>query len=253
MLRLEPDDARLSSPLGRTSPLLKLGLAIAWLLGLALTLDPRPPLALAALVLAAGIGLGGIRPADLARALAPLWLAALGIAVFNTLFAGANQDPGLAEVARIGPFRVVGPAVAAGIGLGLRVLAIAAVGVVFGLSTDPTALVDALVAQGRVPERFAYGALAAYQAIPRFSDDLVALRQVRRIRGLRAGWHPRLLVGLLVLAIRHGDRLALAMDARAFGSGRRSRYREVRWRWPDLMVGLGGIIALAGALALRDV
>ena len=115
---------------------------------------------------------------------------------------------------------------------------------VFAQTTDSTRLVDSLVQQGRVPERFGYGALAAYQAVPRLADQVTTLRQARRIRGLRWSWHPRLLVGLLVLAIRHGDRLALAMDARAFGSGPRSRYRVVRWTWLDLAVPIG---ALAGA------
>jgi hypothetical protein len=93
-------------------------------------------------------------------------------------------------------------------------VAIAFTSVVFALTTDSTRLADALVEQGHVPERFAYGALAAYQAVPRFGEDLATLRQARRIRGLPGSWHPRLLVSLLVLAIRHGDRLALAMDAR---------------------------------------
>ena len=114
-----------------------------------------------------------------------------------------------------------------GVSLALRVLAIATVGAVFALTTDSTKLVDSLVQQARVPERFAYGTLAAYQAIPRFAEDLATLRQARRIRGLSGGWHPRLLVSLLVLAIRHGDRKALAMDARAFGSVPRSAYRVV--------------------------
>ena len=130
----------------------------------------------------------------------------------------------------------------AGVGLAARVIAIASVGVVFGQTTDSTRLVDSLVQQARVPERFAYGALAAYQAIPRLADQLTTLRQARRIRGLRWSWHPRLLVGLLVLAIRHGDRLALAMDARAFGSGPRSRYRVVRWSWLDLGVPVGALV-----------
>ena len=59
-----------------------------------------------------------------------------------------------------------------------------------------------------------------------------------------------LLVGLLVLAIRHGDRLALAMDARAFGSGPRSRYRVVRWSWLDLAVSIGAFVVLVIALRL---
>jgi energy-coupling factor transport system permease protein len=137
----------------------------------------------------------------------------------------------------------------AGLSLGLRVLAIATVGVVFALTTDSTALADGLVQQVHVPERFAYGALAAYQAVPRLADDLATLRQARRIRGLRGGWHPRLLVGLLVLAIRHGDRLALAMDARGFGSGPRSRYRIVRFGATEVAVGLAGLAVLALALA----
>jgi energy-coupling factor transport system permease protein len=131
------------------------------------------------------------------------------------------------------------------VAIGLRVLAIASVGAVFALTTDSTRLVDALVQQARAPERFAYGALAAYQAIPRFAEDLTTIRQARRIRGLRGGWHPRVLVTLLVLAIRHGDRKALAMDARAFGSGPRSAYRVVSWGPLDVAVGLGAIALLA--------
>jgi energy-coupling factor transporter transmembrane protein EcfT len=128
------------------------------------------------------------------------------------------------------------------------VIAIAATSVLFAQTTEPTALVDSLVQQARVPERFAYGALAAYQAVPRLSEVLLTLRQARRIRGLRWSWHPRVLVGLLVLSVRHADRLALAMDARGFGLAGRSRYREVRWRPVDLVVGLAALSVLGLAL-----
>lgn len=252
IVALEVGDVQLRSVLGRTSPLVKLGVALLWLIGLAFTRDPRPPLALAALALAAGLVFGRIPGGRLVRALAPLTLTAVGIAVFNTLFSASNTDPSATELIRIGPWRVVPGAVAAGVGLGSRVLAIVSVGVVFGLTTDSTRLVDSLVRQGHVPERFAYGALAAYQAIPRFAEDLLTLRQARRIRGLRGSWHPRLLIGLLVLAIRHGDRLALAMDARAFGSGPRTWYRPLAWGWLDAAVGGVGIIALVVALRLAN-
>ena len=246
----EPADRQLASPLGRASPLLKLGIAVGWLLGLALTLDPVPPAVIVGVTLGAGLVLGRIPPGRLAAGLAPLWTAALGIGLFNALFSASNGDLSLPLVAQLGPLRLTDAAVAAGVGLALRVLAIASVGVVFGLTTDSTRLVDSLVQQGRVPERFGYGALAAYQAIPRLADDLATLRQARRMRGLRGGWHPRLLVGLLVLAIRHGDRLALAMDARAFGSGPRSRFRVVRWSWLDLLLAAGAAAVLVLALSL---
>jgi energy-coupling factor transport system permease protein len=241
---------RLESVLGRTSPLTKLALALVWLAGLAITTQPWPPIAIALIALWAGINLGRIPGATLARAIAPLWTVALVVAVSNTVFGAANLDPTAHEILRLGPLRITGPALATGLALGLRVVAIASVGAVFALTTDATRLVDALVQQAGLSERFAYGAFAAYQAVPTFAEDLATMRQARRIRGLRGAWHPRLLIGLLVLAIRHGDRMALAMDARAFGSGPRSRYREVRWSALDPGVAIAALAALAGALAL---
>ncbi len=247
--RIEPADAQLDSILGRVSPVLKLAIALLWLAGLAFTVAITPPLVLAAIVLLAGIAIGGIRPVTLARALAVLWVAALGVGISNAIFSAANGDPSATTLVTIGPLRLTSEAVSNGVALAARVIAIASVGTVFTLTTDSTRLVDSLVQQARVSERFAYGALAAYQALPRFGEDLATLRQARRIRGLRGSWHPRLLLGLLVLAIRHGDRVALAMDARAFGSGPRSRYREVRWGPLDLAVGVAAIAILAVALA----
>ena len=248
--RLELDDARLASPLARVSPVVKLAIAIAWLVGLAFTIRVAPPLILAAIALAAGLWLGRIPGSTMARALAPLWIAAVGIGLSNMFFAASNGDPTAAELARVGPVRIAVDAAVGGLALAGRVLAIAAVGAVFTLTTDATRLADALVQQARISPRFAYGALAAYGAIPRFGEDLTTLRQARRVRGLRGGWHPGLLVGVLVLAIRHADRMALAMDARAFGSGPRSNYRVVRWGWLDMVVGVGAIAVLVAALAV---
>ena len=248
--RIELDDAQLGSPLGRVSPILKLAIALVWLVGLAFTLSPWPPLALAIVAVVAGLRLGAIPPRRLARTLAPLWLAALGIGLFNALFSTSNGDPTATTLLTIGPLRLTVEAVTTGIALALRVVAIAAVGAVFTLTTDSTLLADSLVQQGRLSPRFAYGALAAYQAIPRFAEDLTTLRQARRIRGLRGSWHPRLLVGVLVLAIRHGDRMALSMDARGFGSGPRTAYRVLRWSALDAVVGVSAATVLVAALAL---
>lgn len=247
-----PEDRALASPLGQAGPLAKLILVGTWMAGLALTTDARPPLALGAIGLAAAVVLGRVRPAALAAALAPLGLAALTVGFFNTVLNPANGNLGLATVASLGPIRLTAPAVAAGVGIACRVGAVAALGIAFALTTDTTRLVDALVQQARVPERFAYGGLAAFQAIPRLAEDLVALREARRIRGLRASWHPRILVGLLVLAIRRADRMAVAMDARGFGSGPRSRYRVERWSRADAaLLGLGWAILAAVMLLGR--
>jgi energy-coupling factor transport system permease protein len=248
--RVEIPDAQLDSPLGRTSPVVKLAVAVGWLIGLALTLAWAPPLVLVAVSIAAGVVFGSVPARTLARSIAPLWIAAVGIGLFNALYSTSNGDPGVATLLAIGPIRITVVAAANGVALALRVIAIASVGAIFSLTTDSTRLADSLVQQAHVSPRFAYGALAAYQAIPRFSEDLTTLRQARRIRGLRGSWHPRLLVSLLVLAIRHGDRLALAMDARAFGSGPMTHFRELHWGRLDAAVAVGAVVVLAGALAL---
>ena len=248
--RIEPEERQLESPLGRLGPLTKLGIAVVWLIGLATTTSVWPPLVLATATVVAATTLGRVPPRAVVRAALPLWVAALSVGFFNAVFAAANVDPAAIEIARIGPLRLTEAGIGGGLGLGARIVAIAAIGVAFAQTTDSTRLVDALVQQARTPDRFAYGALAAYQALPRLGEDLTTLRQARRIRGLRASWHPRLLVGLLVLAVRHGDRLALAMDARGFGSGPRSRFRVVRWTWLDAVAVPAAVALLFGALAL---
>jgi energy-coupling factor transport system permease protein len=239
--------AQRESVLGRTNPLVKLAIALLWLLGLGLTIDVRPPLILALVAVVAGLQLGAIDPGTLARRIAPLGVAALGIAAFNLLFSGHNADPASTELLRLGPLRLTVEAVEAAAGLGARVAAIVSVGAVFALTTDATRLIDSLVQLARVSPRFAYGALAAYQAVPRLADDLATLRSVRRLRGLR-GWHPRLVFGLLVRSIRHADQLAVAMDARGFGSGPRSTYRPVSWLPLDAAVAVAAVAILVAAL-----
>jgi energy-coupling factor transport system permease protein len=237
------------SVLGRVNPLVKLGIALVWLLGLGLTVDVRPPLILTVVALVAGLSLGALEPAVLARRLTPLGIAAFGIVLTNLLFSTHNPDPLATELLRIGPLRLTTEAVVAAAGLGARIVSIISVGAVFALTTDATHLVDSLVQLGRVSPRFAYGTLAAYQAVPRLFDDLATLRGARRLRGLRE-WHPRLLVGLLVRAIRHADQLSIAMDARGFGSGPRSTYRPVAWATLDALAAAAAALILVAALVV---
>ena len=211
--RLQVEERALASPLGRTSPVLKLGIALVWLVALAFSYDIRPAAVVATAALVAGLVLGRLAPGRLVGGVAPLWAVALGIGLTNMLFSAANLDPANTVVAVVGPLRLTSAAVVGGVGVAARVVAVVAVGVVFGQTTDSTRLVDSLVQQARAPERFAYGALAAYQAIPRLAEQLTTLRQARRIRGLRSGWHPRMLVGLLVLAIRRTSPPMIARPA----------------------------------------
>ena len=242
------DDRRALTTLGRTSALVKLGVAMAWLLGVVVTPDPRGSLALGLAALLAARSFGAVPLRELLRGLVPLAAAAIGIGVFTAVFAAANAEPGAVPLIAIGPVVVSVAGAGAALLVGARLLAIGAISVALATTTSPTALVDALVQQGRVSDRFAYGALAAYGALPRLAADLRSLREARELRGLRADLHPRLLVALLVLAIRHAERLGVAMDARGFGLGPRSHFRPLAWGWPDAAVGAGGAVLLLTVL-----
>ena len=242
-------DSRASTFLGRTSGLVKLGVATAWLVGVVVVPDPRASLLLGLVALTAARLLGAVPLLELVRGSLPLFVAAVGIAVFTAIFAAANGQPGAIQLFAVGPVAVSVDGAEAGVLVGARLLAIGAISVAFASTTSPTALVDALVQQGHLPDRFAYGALAAYGALPRLSADLRSLRDARRLRGLRADLDPRLLVALLVLAIRHAERLGVAMDARGFGRGPRSHFRPLSWGLPDLVVSVLASIVLAAVLA----
>jgi energy-coupling factor transport system permease protein len=243
------DDRRAATTLGRVSAVVKLGLAVAWLVGVIVAPDLRGSLALGLAALSAAWLLGAVPPPELVRALAPLAVAACGIGVFTAVFAAGNSAPGASPVLQIGPVIVSMAGVQAGLLVGARLLAIGAVSVTFASTTSPTALVDSLVQQAHVSDRFAYGALAAYGALPHLSADLRALGEARELRGLRLGFHPRLLMALLVLAVRRAERMGVAMDARGFGRGPRSHYRPLSWHRLDLVVGLCAAAMLVAILA----
>jgi energy-coupling factor transport system permease protein len=223
-----------NAPLARRNPLAKLAAAALLSFSLLFSLDPLTP-ALALAVDLAVAPLFGVRLDRLARRGWPLLFSAAGVAGGQLMFGTG------------------GPAGA--LGLALRILAVALPGVVVFATTDPTDLADALVQNARAPARFAIGALAAFRLMPLLGEEWRLLRQARRARGVDAGHNPVALVrlfaslafGLLVGAIRRGIRLATAMDARGFDSGRTrtvARPRHFTAADTALIAGTAAVVAL---------
>lgn len=190
--------------LARAHPLAKLAAAALLMLAAFVSLDLAAA-ALALLSIAVGAHLSGVAPVPLARRAAPVALAACGIGLFNGIVAGDAV---------------------AGAAVSLRLLAVGLAGIVALATIEPTELADALVEHLHAPARFAVGALAALRLLPLFAREWEVRGLARRARGIEAAGGPlaRLLAfpertfGLLVGAIRRATALALAMDARGFGS-----------------------------------
>lgn len=143
-----------------------------------------------------------------------------------TLWTDASRiDPGVVVV-QLGSWTLYSGALAIGFATALRLAAIVALALPAGLTTTGPDLVRSFVQHVRVPYRIGYTALAAFRFVPRFGHELDVIRLAHRVRGAHPGRGPVAAIArwagyvlpLLAGAIRHAERVALAMDARAFGA-----------------------------------
>ncbi|WP_082462407.1 energy-coupling factor transporter transmembrane protein EcfT [Agromyces sp. Leaf222] len=255
------------NPLAKFAAPLPVMLALIFTRGLAI---PTAFIVLALALLVVGARLSG-------RALAVLLLGVpVAIAVLGLSF-GLWVDPerisggGAAAsvvIFEIGDWQFTLAAYLTGLATALRIAALLMLSLIAGLTTSGPELVRALVQNLRVPYRIGYTALAALRFVPRFGHELEVIRAAHRVRGTDAGRGPiaavRRTIGtaipLLASAIRHAERVALAMDARAFGAHPTRTERTIsRWRvrdtvfviafwavsvaiyWWALQAGLGGV------------
>lgn len=226
--------ARPDGRAARANPAAKLIAALLIAAGLLVAIDPVTSgiVLVVELVLLPG---SGMRVRAAWRLGVPLLVGAVSLGVVNTI---------------VGTGGVWG-----GLGLSVRLLAIAVPGIVAGATTDPTDLSDALVQRLKVPERFAVGALAALRLLPMLAAEWRTLTLARRARGLEAGGNPlaavRIFTGkvfaLLVRAIRSGTLLATAMDARGFGTGPRGHARSSRYGRGDYLLMIGAVLLVTAA------
>jgi len=246
LMPLAPDP---SARLARANPVAKLGAALVLMLALFASLD-----GVTALIVLAGLGAmlpsSGLRARDLVGRAWLIGAAAVSIGAVNVLFAAEQAGPILVEV---GPIRIGAETLLNGVGLALRLVAIAGAGVLATATSQPTELADSLVAQLRVSPRFAIGALAGLRLVPLMAREWQTIAMARRARGVDAGRNPLVaarlfgaqLLALLVGAVRRAGRMALAMDARGFGAADcRTSARVMRLHGSDWAL-IGGAAILA--------
>ena len=217
------------------NPLAKIAAPLPAMLALITVRDLSTPTAF--LVLAYGVILVGARLS--ARMLAILLLAVpaflLLIGVGFSLWTDASRISHDVIILQIGPWTLYGAALEVGFATALRLGAILTLALIGGLTTTGSELTRSMIQQLRIPYRVGYTALAAFRFVPRFGHELEVIRAAHRVRGASHGRGPiasvrrriGYVVPLLAGAIRHAERVALSMDARAFGAypHRTERYR----------------------------
>lgn len=240
--------------LHRLNPLAKLAAPVPAMVLLVFVRDLATPLAF--LALAYAVVLVGARMT--ARSAVMLFaLIPVLTAIMTAGFAAWTDPAGVPHdtvVLQIGGWTLYGAAVHIGAATGLRLAAIIALALIAGLTTTGPDLARSLVQQLRVPYRVGYTAIAAFRFVPRFRRELEIIRQAHRVRGQTRGPFTALsrgfgyIVPLLAGAIRHAERVALAMDARAFGAyPDRTERHQVPFRARDVMF-VVGFLAVSAVL-----
>ncbi len=145
-----------------------------------------------------------------------------------------------------------GDALTAGSGIG------ALLSLIFlsGMASQPEELLVTMSTTFKVPYRITSAGTAAVAFVTRFSKDFALIRTAKALRGVgdKAGplapalrWFGSFLP-LAILAVQHGERVALSMDSRGFGAYRhRTELLDVPWRLLDWIV-VAALWGLAFAL-----
>jgi energy-coupling factor transport system permease protein len=241
------------SYLHRLNPLPKLALTLPVVIVASRAEDPIAPLGVVLVSLLATRLLGRV---PWSRILAPVGLALL--LSFGMFWMGAlfYANPGVVYT-ESSPVGLTFISLLNGATMASRLLAIFGASLLFVLTTDPVKLVLALIHQARMPYRIGYSVFASYRFMPLFQEELDNIRAAHMLRQGTGGSPLERMrraagyaVPLLAIAVRKGERVALAMDARAFGAiPKRTYYRTSRLTNQDVIFSAGALLMLA-AIAL---
>lgn len=243
--------------LHRRNPSLKLLSLMVMVLAVTLAFDPWTPTVFFLLALVILLLLGHVSLRTLRMPLLFFFiLGALGFVGSNALFYAPTVGKPLTILWQGGTFRVSIEGIRVGISLAMRMMAIVFFSMIFVATTDPTDLVLSLIQNVRFPFRLGYGILVAYRFLPLWRTELEVIRAAHRIRGvgerttLSGRWEQlrRYAVPLLANAIRKSERVAIAMDSKAFGAlPRRTYYRKLEVTRADWAMFVG-TLAITGLI-----
>ena len=182
------------------------------------------------------------------------WKLGLALATVPILFSVALSRFGTHVLFTLPAIPIIGgrwtlDAVAFGASTGAALLLTVAI---FGVLQTTVRSADLVAILPRPLYRAGTTVALALAFAPKTVASLQSIQEARRVRGQRAGWRsaPQLLLPLLLTTLERALQYGESLDARGFGSRRRSRYRPVRWTVPDLVVGVGSLAALAAIVLM---
>lgn len=192
---------------------------------LALTTNVWTPLLFILLTTAVTLGLGKISLLRYAKVCAPMLLIMLGFICLYPLLVNDRINEGSQLLFSVGFVEVYEAGVLFGVATAMRLLAMLVLSLLFTMTTDTAEFIRALIQQWRVSYRFGFGTLAVLRFIPIFMGQFQLVKMAHQVRGYTGKGSRQIIertqryaLPLLSSALRHAERMAYSMDARAFGA-----------------------------------
>lgn len=192
----------------------------------------------------------GVNMRAVAKYALPLWLA-IPVAGLSMLLYGAVDG----EIYWQWWFITISEnSVSLSIAAMLRVAAIGLPAIMFLHAIDPTELGNSLAQIAKLPAHFVLAAVASARLLTLSERDFGQLRRARRARGIQGDRLRRtfsMILGLFVMALRRGAKLATAMEARGFGRADSRTYVHPSVLKPaDYCFMLGGLLLALLAIGI---
>ena len=211
------------SYLHRRNPMIKLAVIAIWTIVVCMSYFPVLPILTFLLAFFATWLAGRIPMGNLLRRLL-IFLVVSVLFMFSMLvLRGLNDEPGI--VFRLWLFRWTKRDLVHAVSLGFRILALVTMSMGFVLTTRPRDLVLSLIIQCKVSVVHGYATMATYRFLPELQSQVDSIHLAQEIRGIP--WNRgvlsrftspfRVLLPLLCVAARRGERVACAMESRGLG------------------------------------
>jgi len=111
----------------------------------------------------------------------------------------------------------IGGSQQSGLFLATRVMAFMGFGMVFSLTTDSYEFMKSLQKDAKVPRKFAYGILCAFNLVPYIRNEYSNARLALAARGVKFSvFSTKPLFSMLVNSIRWSEMLSMAMQSKGF-------------------------------------
>lgn len=144
--------------------------------------------------------------------------------------------------------------------MAFRMLTIITSFLVFLATTKTQDFANTLIEKFKIPYDYAFMFLAAMRFIPTFLGEVRQISDAQRARGfVMEGWNPvtkikaygPLALPLVLLSLKKAKQMALAMETRGYGTGQRSKLRDLVVTGTDAAFMSAVLVVVIAAIVLK--